>query len=325
MRVLGPLLRARAKRTHHHIAHYERVLGTSLELQISGESEVLTKRAEAAALAEIDRLTPIFNRFTPNSELSKWESTSGDAVKISPELLEVLEQAELWRTKTESAFHPAAEAFVQVWRQGDALTATQREDRIAEILPQMNRPQWEVNRAAGTARRTTTLPVSLNSIAKGFIADSACRAAADIEGISQCLVNVGGDIRHRGDGHVSVGIADPFAPGDNAEPLTRVRLSNTGIATSGPKFRGYEVGGRTYSHLIDPRSGLPVEGVLSVSVVAPTCALADALSTAFSVMTPEASMKLAGEIPGVACLLVTQEGERHQNYAWILLSAAATT
>ena len=77
--------------------------------------------------------------------------------------------------------------------------------------------------------------------------------------VSDVLLNVGGDVRHCGTSSVVAGIADPFAPAENAPLLTAVRLGDEALATSGGYRRGFQAGGRRVSHIVDPRTGHPAE------------------------------------------------------------------
>ena len=115
---------------------------------------------------------------------------------------------------------------------------------------------------------------------------------------------------------VSVGIADPFAPQENAALLETVRLWDRGIATSGNYRRGFQVGSHWHSHLLDPRTGYPVADVVSASVIAESAMLADVLATAFSVLPPDDSLHLADSLGDVPVLLVSHNGERRSNAAW---------
>ena len=298
-----------------HRAHLEGVLGTSLELQFVVAEPEAGRLAEAAALAEIDRLEAIFSTYSPSSEFSCWQTTRGADVAVSPELAEVLEASERWREITGGAFDPAVEALTRLWASAAASGGPQ-EDELAAVRREMSGPRWLVNTTQGTARRMTGLPATLNAIAKGYIVDRACAAAAATAGVREALVNLGGDLRHAGERPVRVAIADPFAAAENAPPLAVVRLRARGMATSGGYRRGFSIGGRLRSHLLDPRTGQPATGVASATVVAASVALADALSTACSILEPERSLALADSLPGVGCLLVTAEGSRLTNAAW---------
>ena len=300
----------RPRRARHFLFCYEHVLGTSLELQVTSAYEGAAQRAEAEALAEIDRLVPILSGWSSTSELALWLATYDADVPVSAELAEVLHASATWRARTGGAFDHGAQAVV------DRLRAAGRDDDATRApLPALREPLWRVDRVGGTARRLARHAVSLDAIAKGYIvARSAARARA-VEGVTDVLLNVGGDVQHYGEHAVAAGVADPFAPAENAPPVAVVRLENAALATSGGYRRGFLLNGQRVSHIVDPRTGQSAERIASASVLAPDCATADALSTAFSVMAPDESVALADSL-GVGCLLVERDGTVSTNAAW---------
>ena len=128
--------------------------------------------------------------------------------------------------------------------------------------------------------------------------------------MSSAVVNIGGDLVVRGALTEPVEIADPKADAENDPPIAEMMIRNRAVATSGDYRRGFEIGGRHYSHIVDPRTGMPADEVISSTVVAPDAAEAGALATAFSVMKPAESRKLAQSLPGVEYLLVKKDGGR---------------
>ena len=306
--------RRRPARARHFAFAYEHVLGTSLELQVVASRESAARRAESMALAEIDRLSPILSGWTSTSELALWLATFDADVPVSAELAEVLHLSAHWRERTGGAFDPAAQSVVERLRDG-------RADDVEQRAP--SEPLWRVERAVGTARRLTRHAISLDAIAKGYIVARAAARARTVEGVADVLLNVGGDVQHFGERAASVGVADPFAPAENAPPIAVVRLQNAALATSGGYRRSFMVNGRRVSHIVDPRAGQPAERIASASVLAPDCATADALSTAFSVMSPLESVALADSLNDVGCLLVEQDGTVTTNAIWNDRAAAA--
>lgn len=262
----------------YHVAHFEGVLGTSMELQTVGTAEGAAL-AEESALVEIDRLEAIFSLFREGSELLRWERTHREDVPVSPELAEVLALAESWRERTRGAFDP--------------------------VMGPEPGPRWTVR--GETARRLTPRKASLNALAKGYIVDRAAAAAFASPGVAAVLLNVGGDLRHLGPAGLKVAVADPFAPHENAPPVASVVVRNQGVATSGAYRRG--------AHLIDPGTGQPAQHAASATVVAQTAADADALATACFVLPPREALALADR-EGVALLLVLSNHHRRANRAW---------
>jgi thiamine biosynthesis lipoprotein len=317
--VLGAALSrwAPAPRPRRFAFHYENVLGTSLELQIVATHRRAAARAESAALAEVDRLERILSGHSPASELARWQATHGTSVPVSPELAEVLEAGESWRLRTGGAFDPAAVSLVELLADAtrDGASGAPRE-ALQGRLRELNRPLWTVDCTSGHACRLTRLAFSLDALAKGYIVDRAAEHAGAEDGVSQVLVNIGGDLRHHGARELVVAVADPRAPAENAPPIAVVRIRNGALATSGGYRRGFVANGRRVSHILDPRTGEPAERIASASAFAPDCATADALSTAFSVMAPHESVTLADTIPGVGCLLVERDGTVTTNDTW---------
>jgi thiamine biosynthesis lipoprotein len=304
------------RRPRRYACHLERVLGTSFELQVVADSTRAAELAQAAALAEVDRLEQILSGYSATSELARWQATIDEDVAVSAELATVLAAAECWRIRTNGAFHPGAQAVVDLLREPEEGVPTAGEEAVQIVLGELRRPLWALDPERATARRLSHRSISLDAIAKGYIVDRALEEAFAIHGISEVLLNIGGDLRHHGGERVPVGIADPLAPAENTPLLTIVEIENEALATSGGYRRGFRTGGRWVSHILDPRKGSPVERILSASVIAPDCATADALSTAFSVLAPAESVALADSLPGVDCFLVGMDGTPTASAGW---------
>jgi FAD:protein FMN transferase len=286
------------------------VLGTSLELRVRADSERTARHAEAVVLAAVDRMETILSGWSGRSELARWLVTRDIDVPVSRELLDVLEASLAWRERTHGAFDPAAQADIERLRAGVGVGTPGEARRESQV------PLWTIDHDAATARRRTTDPISLDAIAKGYVVARAAACAWAVEGAHDVLLNIGGDIQHFGARAVSVGVADPSAPYDNAPPIAVVQLRHAAVASSGGYRRGIVVDGRRRSHIVDPRTGRPAERIASASVIAPDCATADALSTAFSVMEPAESVALADALPGVGCLLVEADGAVTASAVW---------
>ena len=305
-----------AMRPHRYFACYENVLGTSLEFQTIGTNQNAGSRAEAALLAEIDRLELIFNAYNPASELSRWQKEDKRYLPVSRELAELLAVSENWRLKTLGAFNPAVEALTRLWTAAAAQNQKVDECTLKDTVAKLSKPLWEVDWSGPRACRLSSLPVTLNSIAKGYIVDCACRQAALVEGIEEILISIGGDLCHLGHKPLEVAIADPFADAENATPATSIHLFNQGLATSGNYRRGFLINGQHFSHVLDPRSGQPVQETASVSVIAANTQTADVLATAFSVLSPLHSLSIADSLTGVGVFIVTPTGQRFSNNLW---------
>lgn len=296
------------------VDRYEPLLGTVVEVRIVLHDA--DRDDEAAALStsiidEIVRLQSILSSVDPTSEFSRW--CRGEVDRPSMELATVLALAADWQRRSDGRFNPATGALTAAWRAAESSGREPHADDLARIVADIARPRWDAVDGQ-VQRRGDATDCTLNAVAKGWIADRAVDFADTVDGLALVAVNAGGDIAVRGPGALDVGIEDPATPWDNAPPLAVVELRRCGLATSGSARRGFDIGTRR-SHVLDPRTGRPVDGTASISVVAPTTAEADALATMLGVDAPEAAIVEATALD-VACLVVTPDGRRLATEPW---------
>ena len=181
----------------------------------------------------------------------------------------------------------------------------------------MGRPAWRLDPALRTAERMSACPLSLNGIAKGFIVERACEVALDPgSGVTGVMLNVGGDLRVRGEIDGTIGIAAPWADSESSEPLAFIAVKDRSVATSGNSQRGFRINGRWYSHIFDPRSGLPVDRIVAATVIAERSVDADAFAKVCNILDPEESVRMARSLPGVECLIVAKDGRTTRSDGW---------
>jgi len=299
------------------VFHHENVMGTSLALGVRADSPQAAADAEDRVLRELDRLAAIFSGYDQQSEFCRWQATYTIPTRISAELWEVLRTADRWADRSGGAFDPRVEALTRLWSQCAERGRAPTIEELALTKAVMSRRAWRLDPTARTAERLSDCPLSLNGIAKGYIVGRACEAAfAEVKGVHGVLLNVGGDLRARGEVASTVGIASPWADSESSEPLAYVMVKDRSVATSGSSQRGLRINGKWYSHIFDPRSGLPVERVVSATVVAEEAADADAFAKVCSVLAPEESLRLAGSLHGVECLILMSDGREVQSAGW---------
>jgi thiamine biosynthesis lipoprotein len=294
---------------------HENVLGTSLDMNVTASSKTQARSAEAAALAEFDRQSKILSAWDANSEFSHWQKTRGVAVKVSPDLMDVLARFDAWQGVTGGVLNASSEAAAKVWRGAAARGAAPSPNDLDSAVHAMARKHWSLDRLHGTATRLSDAPLVLASFTKSLITQKAADAALHA-GATGVMLNVGGDIVLRGALTQRVDIANPKADAENDAALDTVVLRDRAIATSGSYRRGFEVAGEHLSHLIDPRTARPAAAVLSSSVIAPDAATAGALATALSILSPRESAALMQRHPDAAYMIVTREGERIAGKGW---------
>ncbi len=303
---------------------HQPVMGTHLELQITGPADAV-EPARDAIVAEARRLESTFSVFDPDSDLCRWRSGIGD--EPSSELAAVLVRAEHWRRRSRGCFHPAAGVLTDRWLQATADGVVPQSEELDALAAALAEPCFEVAGEPPLVQRTGPCDgIDLNALAKGHVVDLVAERALARFPIERLVINAGGDLLHRGDGTLRVAVEDPFAPYDNGTPLLRLEVRNAAVATSGSARRWFDVGGRRWSRVIDPRTGWPVTHAISATVIAADAADADALATVCSVLTPDQAVAFvdeladeataAGRAVAPACLIVRTDGTQATSAGW---------
>jgi thiamine biosynthesis lipoprotein len=305
------------------VSHFENVLGTSLEIKVSSNSEKQAGAAEAAAIREIERIGNILSAYDAKSEFSQWLKTSGEARKVSPELFEVLNLFDQWRARSNGALDASAQVVSKLWKEAAARQTLPTQTELNNAVAEVKQAHWKLDAAKQTATHLSNAPLMLNSFAKSYIIKRAADAAMATGNVNAVVVNIGGDIVIAGNLAETVQVSDPKADAENDAPIDRLNISNKAVATSGNYRRGQQINGQWYSHIIDPRTGKPAGGVISATVVSPNATDAGALATAMNVLTPEESAALAATVPGTEYMLITKDGKRMESKGWNALEIPA--
>jgi thiamine biosynthesis lipoprotein len=230
--------------SHLYMAHYDNVMGTSLDMKMLAGNENEAGRAESAALAEIDQESKILSSWDSNSEFGKWFRTQNQPIRVSPELFEVLSLFDRWRARTGGALDPAAEAITRIWQKAAAENRTPTQAESDAAVAAVREQHWKLDAANHTATHTSRTPLAMNSFVKSYIIGHSVDAAMRVDGVSGVEINVGGDLVIRGKWSDKVDIANPRADADNATPIERLSIENRAVATSGDYRRGVEINGR---------------------------------------------------------------------------------
>ncbi|MBL8178321.1 MAG: FAD:protein FMN transferase [Bryobacterales bacterium] len=253
----------------------EQHMGTLVSIRVYAPNSVLAQRALEKAFNRIRDLDNSLSDYKPDSETSRLPA--GRPAPLSADLLNILTLAQQVSAETEGAFDVTIGALTRLWRDTRKVLRlpTDVERRLA--LARSGFRHMQLN----TRRRTVLLSkpgmqLDLGGIAKGYAADEALTLLR-ASGIRRALVAVSGDLA----------IGDP-PPRKSAWQIEiaggRVlELHNCGVSTSGDSEQHFDIGGTRYSHILDPRSGLPLSTRREVTVVTDRCALSDALATAISV------------------------------------------
>ena len=302
---------------------HENVMGTSMELHVRADDEASASGAEAFALGEIDRLTSILSTHDPRSQFRRLQDSGRNVpVVVSPALIDLLRDAEAWRTRSGGAFDARVQRLSRLWAKAATDGAEPDPGAIAGALEFLRSPAYRVDPIARTVVMTSHGPLTLDAIAKGYIVERACERAMAAPGVRGLVLNVGGDLRVAGEATAFVDVVDPRDGSESAATVCKIAVRDRAIATSGRAHRGWTIAGRRYSHILDPRTGRPVEHVAGATVVAPRSADADALATILNVLEPAEGLRLTASVGGAECLITAADGRTFRSPGWRALEPA---
>ena len=268
--------------------HRFTAMGCPCELRFATDTEDAFTLVARQCHHEIERFENKYSRYRPDSVTSAINRAAGrSAVAIDPETASILKYAAVCHEQSEGLFDITSGVFRQVWHR-ERTTLPQQ----SELDACLEKTGWDKVQYSGTQVYLPLAGMELDfgGVVKEYAADAAA-IIAERAGIRHGLVNLGGDIRIVGpqpDGRPwPIGIVHPLKK-DSA--IATVPLIEGALTTSGGYERFVEIGGRRYSHLIDPRTGWPVEGLLSVSVVAGQAVVAGSIASIALLQRPDAGL-----------------------------------
>jgi FAD:protein FMN transferase len=283
---------------------YQQILmGVPVRVVVYAGSEPLANSAVHAAFERIRQLNLIFSDYDDESEISRLGRTSGPGrpISVSPELAFVLGYSLELSKRSEGAFDVTVGPLVRLWRKARRTKQLPTPEALAAAKERVGYQFVRLDEHARTVElRRSDMRLDFGGIVKGYAADEA-RAVLKAKGCPRALVGLAGDI--------SAGEPPPGQAGwkigvqgvgrADAPPDEFLELKNKAVSTAGDTYQFVELGGKRYSHLVDPKTGLGITRRISVTVVAPTGLMSDGLDSAAAILGPDKGLKLIGSTPGV--------------------------
>jgi len=289
-------------------------MGVPFRIVLYAPDKPTADQAARAAFGRITQLNDILSDYDTDSELSRLSQTagSGRAVQASPDLWFVLKRSQELAQRTDGAFDVTVGPVVSLWRKARREKRLPAPAKLAEALKAVGYRNLVLDPQCHAARLLVPyMRLDLGAIAKGYAVDAALKVLR-ARGVTRALVSGGGDMVAGDPPPGKRGWRIEVAPLDvtNAPPARFVLLANAGLATSGDLFQHLEIDGKRYSHIVDPHTGIGLTDHSLVTVIAPDGITADGLSTAISVLGPEAGARLVEKTRGAAVHMVRMPGDR---------------
>jgi FAD:protein FMN transferase len=301
----GPDLK-RFERTQRH-------MGAPFRIVLYAPDEATADKAFKAAFARAAELDAMMSDYKRDSELMRLcQKAGGPPVKVSEDLFKILQRAEEISRLSDGAFDVTIGPVVRLWRRARRTGELPDPEELRRALARVGMKKMRLSAKDRTVQLLVMgMLLDLGGIAKGYAAE-ALLALLRQQGIRHALVAAGGDIVVGGPPPGAKGWKIGIAPLDkpNARPSRYLLLRNAGVSTSGSSEQYVVIGGKRYSHIVNPRTGLGVTTQSSVTVVRPG-GTADGLASPICILGPERGLKMIEGIDGAAALIVVA-GEKGQ-------------
>jgi thiamine biosynthesis lipoprotein len=289
------------------------MLGSPFEVTVVAKDSVQGKKFTYIAINEVKRIENQISDWIPTTQISLVNKNAGiQAVKVDTEVFELVERAIKISQLTEGAFDISYASMDKIWKFDGSMKEMPSEEAIKKSVAKIGYKNIILNKVDQSIfLKLPGMKLGLGGIGQGYIADKV-KAVLIANGCSSGIVNVSGDINAWGkqsnQNPWTVGIVNPI---NKNKVFATFPLENSSVETSGNYERYVMFNGIRYSHIIDPRTGYPATGIVSVSVFSKQTEIADALATGIFVLGVDVGLNLVNQLKGIECIIVDDKGKIH--------------
>ena len=281
------------------------MMGTVGSITLVCEQEELAEKALDQAQRIIREIEAVCNVFNPESELSRLNRTAYEKEFVcSPLLWEMLTEADRAWQFSGGAYDPTVQPLMKLWGFRRKRQTLPTEAELAEAMKKTGWDKVTLDREKHSVRFAAEgIGIDFGGLAKGFALEKALNSLRN-SAIRRAILDLGGNIGCLTGEKLPpfrIGVRDPSSPDRQIDTF---EMANECVATSGNYERYVIIGGKQYTHIMDPRTGRPVSGVLSVTVITPRGTDSDAMSTAIFVAGEKLAEKVCRTLPGTGVMIV---------------------
>jgi thiamine biosynthesis lipoprotein len=265
------------------------------------------------AILEVKRIENLISDWIPTTQISEVNKNAGiKAVKVGSEVFELVERAIKISKITNGAFDISYASMDKIWKFDGSMKTMPTDDAIKKSIEKIGYQNIILNKELHTIfLKISGMKLGLGGIGQGYIADKV-KELLQKEGCTSGLVNVSGDINTWGkqpNGKLwTIGIVNPM---NKNKIFATFPLDDSAVETSGSYEKYVIFNGIRYSHIINPKTGYPATGIVSVSVFAKQTEIADALATGIFVLGVDVGLDLVNQLKGIECIIVDDKGKVH--------------
>ena len=289
-----------------------KLMGNRFEITVvaAEEDDIWASNCIETAIGEIQRIEKLLTTYSEDSQTNLINRNAGIApVKVDKELIGLIERAKKISEITQGAFDISYGSIdKKLWNFDKHMTALPGEETARRLVRLINYK----NIITDTENQTVFLKekgmrIGFGGIGKGYAAERA-KYILQQNGVDSGIVNAAGDLTtwgHQPDGKPwTIGIANPDKVRDS---FSWMNITNMSVATSGNYEKFVVIAGKKYSHTIDPKTGMPVHGIKSVTIISPNAEIADAMATPVMIMGIKVGLNMINQIKGIGCIIIDEK------------------
>lgn len=288
-------------------------MGSRFDITVVADDSTEAHHYIDLAVEEISRIESLISSWDEHSQTSLINKNAGIApVKVDKELFNLIERSLTISSLTDGAFDISYASMDRIWKFDGSMTEQPSEEKITESISLVGFKNIILDKNKSTVYLSKKgMKIGFGAIGKGYAADKA-KALLVQNKVSAGIINAAGDMvtwgkQPNGDDW-KVAITNPL---NKETSYALLPIYEKAIVTSGDYEKFAELNGIRYAHIIDPRTGYPATGLISVSVLAHKAELADALATSIFVMGKEAGIDRINQLPDVECIIIDDQGNVH--------------
>jgi len=290
----------------------EKLMGNNFEITVVAENEKWAEEKINLAIEEIRRIEKLLTTFHEESQTNLVNQQAGvTPVKVDREVFNLIQRAIKISEITDGAFDISYGSIdKRLWNFDRTMTSLPDPNTAKAMVRLINFRRIILDQEHCTVMlQEKGMRIGFGGIGKGYAAEMA-KALLRKEGVESGIVNASGDLAAWGqqanDEPWTIGIADP----DHAHlPFSYLNVTDLAVATSGNYEKYVEINGKKYSHTINPKTGLPVTGIKSVTIISPNAEIADAMATPVTIMGIQAGLHLINQIKHLACIIIDDKNK----------------
>ncbi|WP_262911065.1 FAD:protein FMN transferase [Gillisia lutea] len=290
-----------------------KLMGSRFDITVVADDTLQAEKDIDLAIAEITRIEKLISSWDSNSQTSEINRNAGiKAVKVDKELFELIQCAMGIAKLTDGAFDISYASMDKIWKFDGSMTEMPSPSEISRSVDKVGYQNIILdNNNHSVYLKLPGMKIGFGAIGKGYAADKAKQLLIE-NNVAAGIINASGDMNTWGkqpDGSDwKVALTNPF---NKDKAFALLPLNEAAVVTSGDYEKYVNFNGKRYAHIINPKTGYPATGIISVTVFAPKAELADALATSVFVMGIEVGLNRINQLPKVECIIIDEKGDIH--------------